>query len=297
MAHDREQIRPNRLLTATILNFVISIAEITGGIMSNSLALLSDALHNLSDAMATFIAWMAYKIGKRKSNEKNTFGYKRIEILAALLNAIVMVAISFYLFFEAYKRMIEPQEIKSLVMFIVASIGLVANVIAVIILHRDSAKNLNVKAAYLHLLGDTLSSVAVIIGSGLIYFFKIYWLDPVLTILIGLYILKETFSILKESVNILMQSTPAGIDLQKIKKDMESIEHVDNIHHVHTWNLDDQQAHFECHVNLKNNLNVSETASIQQQMEAVLHKNYRISHVTIQFEYNCCADDDLISSG
>lgn len=292
--HEKTTVSGGRLLAATVLNLVISIAEIVGGILSNSLSLISDALHNLTDGLAIFIAWIANKISKRPSNLKRTFGYKRIEILAAMLNAAVLVAVSFWLFYEAIGRIMNPEPVKGGLMLIIASIGLVANLAAVIILRSDSKKNINVKAAYLHLLGDTLTSVAVIAGGIIIYYFEIYWLDPAITIIIGLYILKETWSIIKEANDILMQGVPAGIDLEIIRTDLEKLPEIANIHHVHLWNLDDQLIHFECHVELKEDFRLSETGKIQNRIEALLRDKFRISHVTIQFEFDRCDDKNMI---
>lgn len=293
-SHGSEELQGRNLIIATILNFVITIAEIVGGILSNSLALLSDALHNFSDGLAVFIAYIANRISRKESTPQKTFGYKRVEILAALLNAVVLVVISIYLFIESYRRLINPQEIKGMIMIVVASIGLIANIVAVFLLHPHSKHNLNIKAAYLHLLGDTLSSFAVIAGGVLIYFFEIYWLDPIITFLIGLYILKETFQILKETIDILMQSTPAGIDPEKIKYDIESIEHVMNIHHLHIWNLNDKQIHFECHIDLDKDVKLSDTQETKLSIEKLLHDKYGISHLTIQFEYDLCSDKEMI---
>jgi len=295
--HDHhKEVKGNRLLAATLLNLLISIAEIIGGILSNSLSLISDALHNLSDALATFIAWVANRISKRPSNAKRTFGYKRIEILAAFINAMILVVISFYLFYEAVLRLLEPQQVKGTLMLIVAVIGLLANLVAVLLLRGDAGKNINVKAAYLHLLGDTMTSVAVILGGVLIIFFKVYWIDPVITIIIGLYILKETWAILKQTNDILMQGTPAGLDLEQICKDLEQFPEISNIHHVHLWNLDDHSIHFECHVELNKDLHLSETESIHEKVEQLLQNKYQIGHITIQFEFERCKDQSLVRS-
>jgi cobalt-zinc-cadmium efflux system protein len=287
-------VKGSRLLIATVLNLVISVAEIIGGLFSNSLSLISDALHNLTDSLAIFIAWVANKISKRPSNLKRTFGYKRIEILAALLNAVILLAVSAYLFYESFKRIMEPEPVRGGLMMFVAGIGLLANLLAVILLHGDSKKNINVKAAYLHLLGDTLTSVAVIIGGILIYFFQLYWLDPVITIIIGLYILKATWSILKQTNDILMQGVPEGLDLELIRQDLEQITEIANIHHVHLWNLDDHSIHFECHIELKENIRISETEKILQKIEKLLKEKHQISHLTIQFEYQRCDDQSLV---
>lgn len=294
-SHNQPQIvKANRLLAATVLNLIIFFAEIAGGLISNSLSLITDALHNLSDGLAIFVAWVANKISKRPSNLKKTFGYKRIEILAAFLNALILIAISLYLFYEAALRIISPEPVKGLIMLVVAIIGLLANLAAVLLLHRDAEKNINVKAAYLHLFGDTLSSVAVIIGGIFIYFFDLYWIDPVITILIGIYIIKETWKILKQTIDILMQGSPAGLDLDLIRQDLEQIPEIANIHHVHIWNMDDQSVHFECHVDLVENIRISETDNIYYMIEKILRETYHIGHLTIQFEYHKCDDKEMI---
>ncbi len=299
MSHNHLNIQEHslsgkKLLWATLLNFVITVAELVGGILSNSLSLISDALHNFSDGIAVFIAFIANRIGKKRSNIKKTYGYKRIEILAAFLNAVVLIVISVYLFIKAYERFIHPGEIKGKLMFIVALIGLLANLFSVLILHKDSQKNLNIKAAYLHSLGDTFSSIAVIIGGILIYYFKLYWIDPVITVFIGAYIIKETWQILKESINILMQSAPVDLNLNRLIKDVNAISEITNIHHIHAWNLDDKQVHFECHIELDRDYKLSEIEQIRIKVEKMLHEKYKINHVTIQFGFNCCGNKDLI---
>ncbi len=291
-----DELSGKKLLVTTILNFTITAAEAIGGILSNSLALLSDALHNLGDTFAVLIAYVANKISKSPPNAKNTFGLKRIEILAALFNAIVLIVITIYLFKEAYERFLHPEQINGLIMFIVAVIGLLANLYAVILLKTDSKKNLNIKAAYLHLLGDTISSVAVIIGSVFIYYFNIYWLDPLITVIIGVYILKEAYVVLKETVDILMQRTPRTLKLERIKHELEKIKEIKNIHHVHIWNLTDQLIHFECHIELHKDMKVAETMDIQDKVEQLLHDYYNIDHVTLQFEYNCCHETKMIKT-
>jgi len=284
------------LLISTLLNFGITLVEVIGGLLSNSLALLSDALHNLGDAFAILIAYLASLVSKKDYSQKKTFGYKRIEILAALFNAVVLAVIIVYLFIEAYHRLKDPQPIKGMIMFVVAVAGLAANLVSVLLLHRHSRQSLNIRSAYLHLIGDTLSSVMVIITALLVYFFEIYWVDPLVTFLLGLYLLKETYSVLRESVDILMQSTPAGLDLNALKKAVESISGIDNIHHVHVWNLNDQEIHFECHVELSEDMRVSETEKIREEIQSVLLNKFGIVHVTVQYGYNCCDDKSMIQS-
>ena len=190
--HSNVGISEKNLLAAVILNFTITAVEIVGGLLSNSLALLSDAIHNLGDGLAVLLAYIAHRISKRDSNTRKTFGYKRVEILAAFVNAVILVAICLFLIWEAVERFRNPAPIKGVIMFSVAGVGLLANLVAVILLRGDSKKNINIRAAYLHLLGDTLSSLVVIAGGILIWKFEIYWIDPLITVLISLYILKET---------------------------------------------------------------------------------------------------------
>ncbi len=286
--HHHNNLHGRGLLWATLLNLSITIVQIAGGILSNSLSLLSDALHNLGDSSAVFIAFIAGKISKKNADVKHTFGYKRVEILTALFNAILLIAICIFLFYQAYQRFLNPEPIKGKLMLTVAIFGLLANLISVIVLHKDRSHNLNIKAAYMHLLGDTLSSVAVIAGGIAIWQFNIYWLDPLITVLVGIYIIWHTWSIVKESLNILMQSAPGNIDLQKIKEEVEHLENVDNIHHVHIWQLNDSQIHLEAHLNLNKNMNMTEMMSIREKTENILRKKFGIQHITLQTGYNCC---------
>jgi cobalt-zinc-cadmium efflux system protein len=282
------------LLWATLLNVVITIFQIIGGLLSNSLALISDAIHNLGDALAVFIAFIANKISKKDPTYSKTFGYKRVEILAALLNALILVIICAILIYESIERIQEPKEIRADIMLIVAIVGLIANLVSVFILHKDSRKNINVKAAYLHLLGDTFSSVAVIVVGIIIFYKDIIWLDPLITILISIYLFKHTFSIIKETVNILMQGTPANLDIKDIQKHVESFDEVANIHHVHLWNLTDKDIHFECHIETNSNFKLSEINVIRKKIEKALHNQFEISHFTLQFEYEACKGNSLI---
>ena len=294
--HQQHEVDSRNIVISIVLNAVITIAEFIGGILSNSLALLSDAVHNLSDTMAMFISWLAYKIGKRKSNTHKTFGYKRIEIIAAFVNGSVLLFISFYLFWEAYKRFVEPEPIKENLMFIVATIGLIANLISVLLLRKDSGRNLNIKAAYWHLLGDTLSSVGVIIGSLLILWLEITWVDPLLTIIIGLMILRGTWQIVKEAFNILMEASPEHLNIHEIKSRLEEHPEIANVHHIHSWKVSDESTHFQCHADLKSNLNLQAADSIRKELEAILLRKFNIDHVTIQMEYNSCHDKGAISN-
>lgn len=294
--HQHQPVNDKNLLAATGLNLVITIAELAGGIVSNSLALLSDALHNLSDTFATFIAYMATRISKKGANTKKTFGYKRVEILAAMLNAVILIVICIYLFKEAYERIQNPEPINAMIVIVIAMIGLLANVLAVAILRKDAKKNINVRAAYMHLIGDSLSSVVVIIAAVTIQIFDVLWVDPIITVIIGIYLIREGYIILKETVNILMQATPENLDLEKIKLKVESFDEVYNIHHMHAWNLTDHEVHFEAHVELSDDYTLSAVKPVQNKIIKLLKSRFRIHHITLQFEYESKHSGNVVSA-
>ncbi len=299
MAHDHHNHSTSgkKLLISTVLNFIIAITEVIGGLFSNSLALLSDALHNLGDSFAVFIAYIADIVSRRDYTNKKTFGYKRVEIIAALFNAVVLIVIIIYLFFESIKRIQHPEPVRGKIMLTVAVIGLLANLLSVLLLRSDSGKNINVRAAYLHLLGDTVSSVAVILGAAFISLFELYWIDPLITMLVGVYLLKETYSVLTQTVDILMQGTPKGLDLEKVKETLEELSGIDNVHHVHAWNLTDREVHFECHIDLNDDWRVSQTEKLKENIHELLLNKFGITHVTVQYEFNCCDNKDMIHFG
>lgn len=293
--HHHQPVNDKNLLIATGLNLVITIAELAGGIISNSLALLSDALHNLSDTFATFIAYMASRISKKEPDTKKTFGYKRVEILAAMINAVILIVICVFLFKEAYERIQDPEPINAMIVIVIGMIGLMANVLSVAILHKDASKNINVRAAYMHLIGDSLSSLVVIVAAVTIQIFEIFWIDPIVTVIIGIYLIREGYIILKETVNILMQSTPENLDLEKIKLKVEAQDEIQNIHHMHAWNLTDHEIHFEAHVELSSDYRLSELKPIQEKLIKLLKSRFHIHHITLQFEYESLHSAKIIS--
>lgn len=290
-----ENVRGKKLLWVTLLNFSISLVQVAGGIISNSLSLISDAIHNLGDTSAIFIAFLAGKHADKRPDARKTFGYKRTEILAALFNAVVLIAICIFLFVEAYERFRNPQAIKGGIMLSVAVFGLIANLISVLVLQKEKSYNLNIRAAYLHLLGDTLSSVAVIAGGIAILVWQIYWLDPLVTVAVGVYIIYHTWDVVRQTVDILMQATPRHIDIQEIKQSVEALPQVENIHHLHIWQMDDEHIHLEAHLNISQDLSLSKAQTVRHDVETLLKDKFGISHITLQIEYKGCKDNnDLI---
>ncbi len=291
--HTAETTSGRRLFITMMLNFLITAVEIAGGVMSGSLSLLSDALHNFSDGLAIIISYIALRLKKKPKSPRYTFGLKRAEILAATINSAVLIAISLFLFAEVYHRFSEPHAIAGGLMMTVAGIGLAANVIGTLLLKKGAAGSLNIRSAYLHLLSDAVSSVAVILGGAAIYYWDIYWIDPVLTVLISLYILKESFGILRESVNVIMMGSPENVDLQEIKKTVEAVDGVNNLHHVHLWRLNEHDIFMEGHVDVRD-MPVSSASLILRKLEKELHERFQISHLTLQFECNHCSAQNMV---
>ena len=283
-----------RLLVSIILNGLITVAEVAGGILSGSLALVSDAIHNLSDTLALVLAWIANKIGIRQADTRRTFGYKRFEILSAFINAFILTALSLYLIYSAFLRLIEPSPIRSGLMFIVALAGLVVNLVSMLILRHGSKESLNIRAAYLHLLGDTLSSVAVIVGAVLIHYTGQVWIDPILTMIISVVIIRQAFRILYKSVSILMQSAPAGLDLEEVKNYIEKHPKIKNVHHVHCWQMEDSDIFFEAHIETVEDMKLSESGRLSEEICTLLQENFNIAHATLQVEYELCDDKTMI---
>lgn len=282
-----KNLNEKNLIITMLLNFLITIVEITGGIISGSLSLISDALHNFSDGIAVIITFVAIRLSTKPRTLKHTFGFKRAEIIAAVINAATLIIISIFLIKEAIERFYTPIEIKGNLMIIVAAIGFIANTIGTLLLKTGKNENINIKAAYLHLLSDAVSSLGVIIGAIFIIYYKIYWIDPFLTVLISLYILKESYEIVKQAVEVLMMFAPKEIDIEELTKIIETFKGVKNIHHIHLWKLNDKDTHFEAHVEV-DDIKVSETVIIQETIEKFLHEKYEINHSTLQFECGRC---------
>lgn len=290
-SHEISDLSGKKIFWVTVLNATITLSEIIGGILSGSLALLSDAIHNLSDTISIILSYSANKIAKKPKNSNKTFGYKRAEIISAFINSSILFLISFWLIYEAYKRFKNPEIIDSNLMLIVAIIGLLANFISVFLLEKDSHENMNIKSSYLHLISDTISSIGVILGGITIKIWNITWVDPMITIFISLYILRETWHILRKSIDIFMQGSP-DLDYDKIKMDIEKIEKVNNIHHVHAWMINEKTIHFEAHIDLED-VKLSEVELIYDKINHILKEDYGISHITIQPEVDKCNDKKM----
>jgi len=267
----------------------IMIAEIIGGLLANSLALLSDAGHMLTDILALGLSLTAMRFARKPPTLTKTFGFYRLEILAAFFNGMLLLAISLYIFYEAYHRLMDPREIKGLFMLLVAAIGLVANGLGIAILRKSALRNLNVRSALFHLVGDTISSAGVIVGGMVILYTDWYVVDSIIGILIGGLILRGAYGLVRESIDILLEATPKDIDAEEMIADLVGIEGVNEVHHLHLWTITSGIYAMSAHVVI-DDLLISKTKEILGEIERLLQEKYSMEHITIQFESESCGD-------
>jgi len=258
------------------------VVEVIGGLVTNSLALLSDAGHMLSDAVALGLSLVAIKLGERKASATNTFGYRRFEIIAAALNGITLILISLYIFYEAYQRLLNPPEVQSMGMLLISSLGLIVNIIAAAILMKaDKDTNLNVRSAFLHVLGDMLGSVGAIVAALLMIFFGWGIADPIASIIVAILIIISGWRVTKDSFHILMEGTPSQIDIQKVKETLQGIPHVTEVHDLHVWSITSEKPMLSCHIVFRGD---ESHDAILHQAQKILHDEFGFEHSTLQVE-------------
>lgn len=285
--HHHHPVSGKNLLLTILLNVIITIAQLIGGIVSGSLALLSDAVHNFSDVLSLVVSYVAnWLTRKRKQTLTQTFGYKRAEIVAAFFNAATLIVIAVFLIVEAIGRFTHPQEVSGNIVILLALLGIIANGLGVFFLQKDASHNLNMQSAYLHLLTDMLTSVAVMIGGLLMKYLGWFWIDPVLTMIISIYLIYMSWRIFIESLKILMLFAPDELVMQDIEKAVVAIEGIKNIHHVHIWQLNDHEIHFEAHIEFENDIALSEFDVKCEQIEHLLHDRFDIHHTNLQPEFH-----------
>jgi len=282
-----------RLGIAIVLNALIFMIELIGGVFTNSLALISDAMHNLSDFFALIMSYLAAKVVLWNSNDKKTYGYVRVEIFVAFINSIALVLIGIYIIYEAVKRIGHPEPVIGSWMLIIAVVGFLANAFSTFLLKKDAEHDLNAKSAYLHLLTDAIESLAVIVAGGLIYWFGWNILDPAISVAIGIFIIKSAWDIVLETVNILTEGTPRGIDINEVASVIKSFPGVENVHHLHVWSLSSQFRALSAHVVVKDKL-ISDGNKLSNRIENELEKRFSINHPTLQLEIDVCCDQNVI---
>ena len=288
MAHHHQhkhQVEGKNLLLSIILNVIITMAQVVGGILSGSLALISDALHNFSDVLSLVFSFVAHKLAKRKASLNQTFGFKRAEILAAFVNAATLIIVALILIYGAIERLFHPQEIESMLVIWLALLGIVVNGFSVLLLKKDANHNMNMKSAYLHLLTDMMASVAVLIGGLLMLFYKMYWIDSIMTFLIAIYLIIVGFDLLKKATKILMLFTPDDIDIKSIVREVHKIKGVNKLHHIHVWHLNEEELHLEAHLDCSEDIKMSEFNLLLHKIEVLLLEKFEINHINIQPEF------------
>ena len=293
-SHHHHDMKGRNLMISILLNIVITVAQVIGGLVSGSLSLLSDALHNFSDVLSLIVSYVASKLSKKKASLNRTFGYKRAEILAAFVNASTLIIVAIILIKEAYERFLEPQEIESNLVIWLSLIAIMGNGFSVFLLKKSSENNINIKSAYLHMLTDMLASVAVLIGGLLMKYYQLFWVDSLLTFLIALYLIYVGYDLLKTSTKMLMLFTPDHIDLKAVVRAVNKIEKVKKLHHVHIWNLSDDELHLEAHLDMQEDISTSEFNALLLEIEKLLHDEFNINHITIQPEYKKDDSKDVI---
>jgi len=286
--HHVEDLGDKRLGLAIAINMLLTVAQVVGGIISGSLSLIADALHNFSDAASLLIALVARKIGRQPPDLIRTFGYKRAEVIATLINLVSLVLVGFYLIYEALWRVFEPQVIEGWTVIIVAAIALVIDVATAIITFSMSKNSMNIRAAFLHNVSDALASVGVIIAGTLILLYEWYWSDTLLTLFIAGYVLYQAATMLPKTIHILMQGTPEDISIDEVITCMQGVPGVLNVHHVHIWQLDEHQNALEAHVQL---LDYQHIEHIKPALKGELLQRFGISHSTLEFEQSICSDN------
>ncbi len=288
MSHNhihKHQVQGKNLLFSILLNVIITLAQVIGGIISGSLALISDALHNFSDVLSLTFSLIAHKLSRRKASLDQTFGLKRAELLAAFVNASTLVIVAFILIYGAIERLINPHVIESELVIWLALLGIIVNGFSVLLLKKDADHNLNMKSAYLHLLTDMMASVAVLVGGLLMKFYGWFWVDSVMTILIAIYLIIVGIDLLKKATKMLMLFTPEEINIKELVKEVHKINGVKKLHHIHVWHLNEEELHLEAHLDCEEDIKMSEFNSLLHQIEEVLFEKFGINHINIQPEF------------
>ncbi|HIE65572.1 MAG: cation diffusion facilitator family transporter [Nitrospira sp.] len=278
-----ESVARRKLFWAILLTGVVMVIEVIGGVISNSLALLSDAGHMLTHLLALSISFLAVMFSSQPATRKKTFGFYRLEILAALLNGFLLLVVTVWIFYHAYQRFYAPEPVASLEMMAVAFIGLVTNLVTVFLLKPSTEKSINFKSAFLHIMGDTLSSGGVVLAAGVIYFTDWWFLDPLVSVAISLLILYWSFRLIMDSIDILLEATPKEIDPDRVAEAVQVIEEVRDVHDVHVWTLTSGMYALSAHVAVRD-MPLKDTTHLLRKINFLLCQRFKIGHAAIQLE-------------
>ena len=274
------------------LTLAFVFIEAGAGYFANSLALLTDAAHNLTDVIALGLSWFAIRLTSQPANARQTYGYHRAGILVALLNSTTLVLIAIGIFYEAYHRFISPPDVQSGILIGVGLIAVVINLVTALLVHRGSESDLNLRSAFVHLIGDVISTIGAVIAGVIIYFTNANWLDPLVSVLIGFLILYNAWGILRETIDILLESTPRDVDIKKMVSDIAKLDGVLGVHDLHVWSLTQNLRTMSAHI-LTRDITVSAGAEIQTEINELVYHHYNIAHATLQLECVDCDPDSL----
>ncbi|PCI04577.1 MAG: cation transporter [Hyphomicrobiales bacterium] len=272
-----------RVFWAVVINLGLTVAQIIGGILSGSLALIADAIHNLSDAISLIIAFFARKVARRPADGKMTFGYGRAEVVAALVNYTTLIVIGFYLVYEAVLRFINPASVDGWLVVVIAGIALVVDLVTALLTYALSKQSMNMRAAFLHNVADALGSIAVIIAGTLIMLYDWRLIDPLVTLLIAGYILWQSFTEIPAVIRVLMLGSPLNMDAEKVVAEMSTIDGVASIHHVHLWQMQEHETALEAHIVIAKG-KWNDADAVKGAVREMLNTEFLISHSTLEME-------------
>ena len=286
MTHHHQGVQTDSgLLVAVTINVLLTVVQVAGGIISGSLSLIADALHNLSDAASLGIALFARAIGRKPADQYKSFGYQRAEIVAALMNLTILLVVSLYLLFEAFWRIAEPKEVVGWIIIVVAGGALFIDTATAFITFKMSKTSLNMKAAFLHNLTDALGSLGVILAGALIILYQLYWIDTLIAFVIAGFVLWQALKILPKTIHILMEGTPENLSAVEIKLAMERADSVEDVHHIHVWNIDEHRVALEAHVVVSVS-EFKEVELIKATLKKMLFIDFNVDHSTLEFEHH-----------
>lgn len=288
--HDHYKETKKSILYGIVLNSIFTVIELVGGILSNSLALLSDTIHDFSDSVALGISYYANQKAQSSPTKTMTFGYRRTTILAALINSTILMALTFFLFYRAYLRILNPEPVNGKMVFVIAIFGIITNGIIAFKMLRGKDKDLNIKSVFWHITEDFLGWIGVLIAGAIIYFTGAYIIDPIISILIGLIVIYSAWGIVKESANIILEGVPEGLNVQEIETEIKKIQNVNDAHDIHVWSLGTNYNALSAHVVISN-MTVDQSHEILNKINTMLKEKFSIEHTTIEFECSHCDSD------
>ena len=289
--HNLEGLSDRRIGYTVAFNVLLTVAEVAGGIVSGSVSLVADALHNLNDAVALLIALVARRVARKQPDERRTFGYRRAEVVGGLINLVALAVVGVFLAYESVLRFFEPLDVGAWTMIVVSGIALTVDLLTVVLLYAMRKGSVNMRAAFTHNLSDALASVAVMAGGVGILLLGVTWIDPLLSLIIVAYIFWQVAQLIPGTVRVLMESAPEGLDIERMATRMQQVAGVQGVHHLHVWQLDEHENALEAHVVIRSE-DARDLERVKSDVKKVLLDDYEISHSVLEFELTGAADHD-----